>query len=102
MADYIEVNMQTLEQDVQEMRELLESIEKDMDGMFATVKELDTMWDGPANQEFNRQFLRDRQVMTSVCEAAEGVIDSMENAKESYRKCEASVKAEIDGIKIES
>lgn len=100
MADYIEVNIQTLEQDVKDMDEALKLVQSDMTGMFESVRELDTMWDGPANAAFDRQFTADKQTFDTLCEAVAGIIDSMDNAKDSYRKCEANVKEEINRIKI--
>lgn len=100
MADYIEVNIQTLEQDIKDMEEALKLVESDMTSMFESVNSLDTMWDGPANAAFNRQFLADKQTFEALCEAVDGIIDSMDNAKNSYRKCEATVKEEINRIKI--
>ena len=100
MADYIEVNIQTLEQDIKDMEEALKLVESDMTSMFESVNALDTMWDGPANAAFNRQFLADKQPFEALCEAVDGIIDSMDNAKNSYRKCEATVKEEINRIKI--
>lgn len=100
MADYIEVNIQTLEQDVKSMQESLKRVQNDMMGMFNAVKELDSMWDGPANEAFVRQFTIDNDVFNSLCDSVNGIIDSMENAKDSYRKCEANVSDEINRIKI--
>lgn len=99
MADYIEVNVKTLEDDIKTMQEALEQVRNDMKGMFDSLGELDTMWDGPANEAFNRQFGIDHQTFQSLCDSVDGIIDSMENAKDAYRKCEEAVKGEIDRIK---
>lgn len=100
MSDYIEVDIATLEQDVRELEETLALVRNDMKSMFETVNELDAMWDGPANEAFNRQFTADRNLFEELCDAVDDIIDSMENAKNAYRKCEAAVKEEIDKIKI--
>lgn len=100
MADYIEVNMTALEQDTGELRGTLKLVRDDMDAMFNTVQELDAMWDGPANEAFNRQFESDRQTLLALCKAVEDILGSMENAKEQYQKCEAGVREEIDKIRI--
>lgn len=100
MSDYIEVNIRTLEQDVKEMENTLKLVRNDMNDMFNSVKELDTMWDGPANQAFNQQFQTDKQVFEELCAAVDEIIDSMKNAKESYSKCEAEVSEEINRIKV--
>ena len=100
MADYIEVNITALEQDTRELRETLKLVRDDMGAMFDTVQELDTMWDGPANEAFNRQFESDRQTLLALCKAVEDILGSMENAQGEYRKCEAGVREEIEKIRI--
>lgn len=100
MADYIEVNISTLEQDVKDMEATVEQIRKDMNDMFESVSELDTMWDGPANQTFNQQFVLDKQIFDEICGAVEGIVASMKNAQESYLHCEAAVSEEIDRITV--
>ncbi len=100
MADYIEVNMKTLETDTGNMEEKLGVVKNDMKSMFDAVAELDTMWDGPASTEFQRQFNVDKQIFDEVCRAVEGMLDSMRNAIKSYNECEAAVSTEISRIKI--
>lgn len=100
MADYIEVDIASLERDVKELEETLTLIRNDMKFMFDTVKELDAMWDGPANEAFQRQFVNDRNLFEELCSAVEDIIDSMEDAGNAYRKCEVSVKEEIDKMQI--
>lgn len=100
MADNIEVNITTLEQDAKSMSEVLKKIQNDMTSMFSLVQELDTMWDGPSNAVFVAQVKNDVTVFDAVCTAVDGVIDSMNNAKDSYRKCETAVGTEIDRIRI--
>ena len=100
MEDYIEVNITALEQDTGELRETLKLVRDDMGAMFDTVQELDTMWDGPANEAFNKQFESDRQTLLALCKAVEDILGSMENAQGEYRKCEAGVREEIEKIRI--
>lgn len=100
MADYIEVNITTLEQDIKDLKGAVKLVRGDMESMFETISELDAMWDGPANAVFNLQFGRDRQMLASLCSAVDEMIESMEKARDSYRRCEAAVKEEIDNIKI--
>ena len=100
MGDYIAVNIETLEQDIKDLEETLASIRGEMNGMFESVSELDKMWDGPANAVFVQQFLTDKGIFEDLCESVDGIIDSMNNAKTTYRKCEANVKSEIDKIKV--
>lgn len=100
MADYIEVDITTLEQDIEALKEAVGLVRGDMASMFGTISELDAMWDGPANAAFNMQFDRDRQTLEALCGTVDDIIDSVENAKNSYRKCETAVRDEINKIKI--
>ena len=100
MADYIEVDISALDQDVKDLAETLEMVRKDMNDMFGAIKELDAMWEGPAHDVFALQFEADRQVFNNLCDTVDSIIDSMDNAKSDYRKCEANVRGEIDKIKI--
>lgn len=100
MADIIETNVDTMEQDIKDMRDVLQQIQQNMNGMFDAVTELDSTWSGPANEAFKRQFLTDKKVFEEICTAVENVIESMENAKYLYRKCEAEIEQEIARISI--
>lgn len=100
MGDYIAVNIETLEGDVKDLEETIKSIRGEMTTMFQAVTDLDKMWDGVANAAFQQQFLQDKEMFETLCESVDGIIDSMENAKNVYRKCEANVKTEIDKINV--
>ena len=100
MADYIEVNMTALEQDTGELRGTLKLVRDDMDAMFDTVQELDAMWDGPANNEFNRQFANDNENAKGLCQTVESLINCMEYAKEQYNSCENQVNGIVSAINI--
>lgn len=101
MADNIETNTGAMERDVNSLRDALELVRQDMKTMFDAVTELNSTWSGQANEAFNRQFGLDRELFTSMCGEVEGIIDSMENAKDAYNKCEAEVGQEIDRIRLE-
>lgn len=100
MADNIETNTGTMEKDVGSLRDALHLVRNDMKAMFDAVSELNSTWSGQANEAFNRQFLIDRQLFTSLCEEIEGIVESMDNAKDAYNRCEAEVGQEIDRIRM--
>ena len=100
MADVIGINIGTLANDITQMQNELKGLENEMKLAFDSVTELDTMWNGPANDAFNRAFESDRQAMEEMCKIIGSLIDYMENARDEYRKCEASVSSEIDAIRI--
>ena len=96
MADIIEINIGTLANDIGEMQMLREEMRK----AFESITELDAMWNGPANDAFNQAFRSDHEAMEEMCKIIDSLISYMENARDEYRKCEASVSSEIDSIRI--
>lgn len=100
MADLIEIEISSLDTDIRSMEGDLASLRKELGEAYAAVQELDTMWNGPANDAFNREFEKDHANMEGMCDTIQKIIDYMVNASKEYRQCEASVSAEIDAIKI--
>lgn len=100
MADLIEINIATLKNDITEMQTELQGLGNEMKLAFDSVTELGAMWNGPANDAFNRAFQDDNKSMEEMCKIIESLIDYMENARTEYTNCEAAVSAEIDAIRI--
>lgn len=96
----ITVDTATLESDICELREALESARNQLGMMFDDVAELDAMWDGPANDEFKRQFGIDHDNAQKMCDAVGALIESMEFARDRYDRCEGEVRDIIAGIAI--
>lgn len=100
MADIIEINIGTLVNDITQMQTEIRALRDEMRLAFDSVTELDAMWNGPANDAFNQAFNADHQAMEEMCRILDSLVSYMENARDEYRKCEASVSAEIDAIRI--
>ncbi len=100
MADMIEINISTLKRDIEDMRLEIEEVRKYMNKAYEAVNELDAMWDGPANMEFNKAFNSDKAAMEELCKIVDHLINYMENARDEYTRCESAVSAAIDGIRI--
>lgn len=100
MADIIEINIAALKHDIEEMKAKAEAVRKEMNRTFSQVKELDAMWDGPANDAFNRTFDSDRKKMEEMIEIINGLISYMENARDEYIRCEAAVSGAVDAIRL--
>lgn len=100
MEDSIEINIGTLKTDIGEMQKELQGLRNEMKMAFESVAELDTMWNGPANEVFNRAFQNDNKSMEEMCKIIESLIEFMDNARTEYTNCEAAVSAEIDAIRI--
>jgi WXG100 family type VII secretion target len=100
MADVIEINMSTLDLDAGEMADELQALRDEMNKAYTSVQELDMMWNGPANDAFNKAFADDQLLMENMCNTMQSLIDFMTNASGEYKTCESNVSAEIDAIKI--
>jgi uncharacterized protein YukE len=68
--------------------------------MFDEIRELDTMWDGEANNAFNVQFANDYDMMLEVIKELRALIDSLEFSRNEYVRCENQVSAAINSMKF--
>ncbi len=96
----ITVDTAILAADVNELQEALAIVEDRLKKMFDHVTELDTMWDGPANEEFNRQFADDHENSREMCKTVQSIIDNMQYAREQYDICENEVNSIISAIGV--
>ncbi len=100
MQNEIAVNTEILGRKVSDLDGELSGIRSGINQMFDAVAELDTMWDGPANDAFRQQFLLDKNEMQDLCKELEGIFHSMDNAKKEYEQCENDVRQLIAEIRI--
>ena len=100
MSREIAVNSTTLKNEVSTMKTSLDSLRAEIEDAYTATRELDNMWDGPANVAFQENFNMDRLILLEICDGVEKLIDSMGNARTEYEKCEADVKAVVDSIKF--
>lgn len=96
----IAVNTSRLSQDVEEMEYALRRIENQMDSMFDSVNQLDTMWDGPANDAFYIQFAADYEQMRELCRILRELIECCRFAGTEYISCENAVNGIVNAIRI--
>ena len=96
----ITVDTAALTGDIEELQNALLEVRRQLREMFEQVAELDTMWDGPANQEFNRQFFNDYENSRELCDTVESIIQCMQYAKEQYNICENEVNGIVASINI--
>lgn len=96
----IAINTSTLAGDIGELRTILGNTRNQMKEMFNQVAELDTMWDGPANEAFRRQFNNDYENTKHLCNEIESLLVFMEKAREQYDICENTVNGIVSAISI--
>ncbi len=97
----IEISTEQLQSDINKMTEQQEEALKNTDQMFSTMKELDSMWDGVANEAFQAQFEADYEAMKELCEEVRTLISCMEFAKKEYDQCESAVADAVAAIRVE-
>ncbi len=96
----ITVDTAAMAGDIQELQNALSKARRQLGEMFEQIAELDTMWDGPANQEFNRQFSNDYENSKELCNTVESIIQCIQYAKEQYNICENEVNGIVASINI--
>lgn len=98
--DLIEISTTTLDKNIAEISVDLKGVRSDLKGMFDSILQLDAMWDGPANDAFNKQYRIDHEALNAICGAVDHLIDCMEFASGEYNKCESSIGASIAAIRV--
>lgn len=96
----IAVNTTTLTNDINELKIALSDAKAQLEEMFNQVAELDAMWDGPANEEFNKQFGNDYKNAKNLCKTIESLLECMEFARNQYNSCENEVNSIVSAISI--
>lgn len=96
----ITVNTSTLTGDINELQTALTNARTQLNEMFNQVRELDAMWDGAANAEFNVQFNNDYENMKKLCKTIESLISCMRYARDQYGACEKNVNGIVSSIVI--
>ena len=100
MANMIKVNTNVLGKDIQEMRTLANSVERDLNDIYALVSALDAMWDGPANDKFRREFSADKKVCANVVKEINRLINDTTSAKTKYESCERNVHSLVGSLRV--
>lgn len=96
----ISINTDSLSTDIEELNRTLAMAGKELDVMFEQIRELDAMWEGPANEMFNRQFANDYENAKGMCVTVQSLIECMQYAREQYNSCENQVNSIVSAINI--
>ncbi len=94
----IEIETNTLDKDIKELLGELGNARKFIQTMTEDMAELDSMWDGPANDVFMAQFGQDVQYAQELCNMVQKLTECMEYAKKQYDICDGEVSALIASI----
>lgn len=96
----ITVNTSTLASDITALREAVSMARAGLEEVFSQMAELDAMWEGPASQEFHRQFGNDYKDAGNLWDKVETMLACIEYAKERYNQCENETRDVIAAITL--
>lgn len=100
MENVIEVSITTLEQDTATMQETLTNLNNVLQEVDSIISSLNGMWDSEAKRVFMQNYENDKQAFLTMFDNVDEVINSMQNAKTAYSRCESEIHQKITAIKI--
>lgn len=92
----IKVNSATLASEASAISDLVKDAEKKLQTMYTLVRELDSKWEGPANEGFVNSFGADYEEFKAICKTGASLASNMKKAAREYERCENEI---TDGIK---
>lgn len=96
----IEIDTAALDRDASAMQAKLDRVGREVEGMFESVRELDRMWDGPANEAFVQTFQQDYETMKALCRGLRTLAGCMAGASRTYFNKENEVGGVVATIRI--
>lgn len=95
----IEIDTAILNSDISTLRNCLEQVRMQKGLLIQTMGAVDNMWEGPANNEFAKQYEIDERRITQLCDLIDRSIDCVEFARTNYDSCEEEVAGIIGSIR---
>ena len=96
----IEVDTEILQSQISQLEETLQATRMTLEKLTERVESLQSMWNGPAHDEFNRQYELDRERMENMCMIIQNVIEGMQQARLAYDQCEVEVGDVVASIHV--
>ena len=87
----IEVDTAILQTQISQLEETLYATRLTLNKLTERVESLQAMWNGPAHDEFNKQYELDRERMENMCQIIQNLIEGMQQARQEYDQCENEV-----------
>lgn len=98
---YIEVDTDSGRHTVERLRGLLAEARTTIGRLGDSMEELNSTWDGVANETMNKRFVADRESIETYCEALGQMIDQMEQAQSCYEAGQNKVDSCIQSFHLE-
>lgn len=99
-SNIIEVNTNSLKGDVEEIAAEVKAIFNDADQLLNLLRQLETMWEGPAKQAFSAAVQDDVGRLRALTQAIQTLTNKTSDARAEYDKCESAVSQIITFIKV--
>ncbi len=96
----IEVDSEILQSQINQLTDTLERTRETFNQLTERVESLQAMWNGPAHDEFNRQYELDRERMENMCQIIANIIEGMQQARIAYDQCENEVGDIVASISV--
>lgn len=96
----IEVDTDGLRTQIAQLEEKLQLTREELIRLTDSVDALQSMWNGPAHDEFNKQYELDRERMEQMCTIIQNVLEGMQNARAEYDRCEGDVGSLVAGMQV--
>ncbi len=100
MGNIIEVNINTLEQDTDAVRDKMEGIKREVAKLDRIMSELNGMWEGASKKIYLQKLAQEKENIDALLEEADRIAKKMGEAVTIYKKCEMAVGQEIDEIRV--
>ncbi len=100
MENVIEVNVETLELDIETMTELLAELKNCVEEINNIMSELGNIWTSQSRNKLMNGYKMRQLIFNAMFKNVEAVLDSMQNAKSKYARCENTVYQKVTAIKI--
>lgn len=96
----IEIDTASLQHNINKLAENIRSVKTTIDDAYEGINRLDSMWDGEANAEFNRQFAADYARLMEICNVLGEYNKKLEQAKNQYDNGERHVAEIVAAIRF--
>ena len=96
----IEINTDHLSRDIATMKEQVANLREAQTQVYRCLEQLNTMWEGQAQQVFNMQTMLDRMTLRMLLQSLDNLTECMEYAKGEYEHCRSDVNDKIASIRL--
>lgn len=100
MAEKIKVDLAAMSGDIADMNALEKDAVSCLKELTTAVEALHTTWEGAAHDTLAASFRADQERMNTVMESLQRYVESLNYAKDEYKKCEDMVRDRVGSIQV--